>query len=368
MRTTIPFGDPRAVKKWSASLFVETLAKSYFERKFISTSQNCVVQRLTDLESGPGDTVSFDLSVQLRGKPTYGDDRVEGKEENLKFYTDEVFIDQMRHPVSAGGRMTRKRTAHDLRKTARDRLSDYWAKFMDEMLFIYLSGARGINEDFIETTDWTGHADNPIQAPDANHVLYGGSATSAATITSADTMERALIENAVVKARMMRALNPNLANMLPVMVGGEAHYVTCMSTFSEHDLRTSSDTGGWLEIQKAAAAAEGRNNPIFKGGMGMINNVILHSHESVIRFNNYGAGGNLAASRAIFMGRQAGVVAYGTKGGMRFDWQEDTKDYGNEPTVAAGTIIGVKKTRFNTSDFGIIALDTYATDPNGGGT
>lgn len=368
MRTTIPFGDPKAVKKWSASLFVETLAKSYFERKFIGTSQNAIIQRLTDLESGPGDTIDFDLSVQLRGKPTSGDNRVEGKEENLKFYSDQVMIDQLRHAVSAGGRMTRKRTAHDLRKTARDRLSDYWAKFMDELLFIYLSGARGINEDFIEDTAYTGHADNPLQAPDTGHVLYGGAATSYATITSDDTFDRALVERAVVKARMMRALNPKLANMLPSMIGGEGHYVTVMSTFSEHDLRISSDTTGWLEIQKAAAAHEGRNNPLFKGGLGLINNVILHSHESVIRFNNAGAGSNVDASRALFMGRQAGVIAYGTKGGMRFDWQEDTKDYGNEPSVAAGTIIGIKKTRFNGNDFGVVALDTAATDPNGAGT
>ena len=364
MRTTIPFGSPLAVKKWSASLFVETLAKSYFERKFISTSQNSIIQRLTDLEAGPGDTIDYDLSIQLRGKPTYGDVRLEGKEENLKFYSDEVNIDQMRHSVSAGGRMTRKRTAHDLRKTARDRLSDYWAAFMDQLLFIYLAGSRGINEDFIEDTAFTGTADNAFTAPDANHVIYGGSATSFATITSSDTFNRSIIENAVVAARMMRALNPTLANMLPVTVGGEAHYVTVMSTFAEHDLRIGSDANGWMEIQKAAAAHEGRNNPIFKGGLGLINNVILHSHEAVIRFNNAGSGTNLPASRALFMGRQAGVVAYGTKGGMRFDWQEDTKDYGNEPAVAAGTIIGVKKTTFNGSDFGVIALDTYAANPN----
>lgn len=364
MRTTIPFGDPRAVKKWSASLFVETMAKSYFERRFISTGANAVIQRLTDLESSPGDTIDYDLSVQLRGQPSFGDDRIEGQEENLKFYSDQVSIDQVRHPVSAGGRMTQKRTAHDLRKTARDRLSDYWAAFIDQMIFMYLSGARGINQDFIMDTTWTGMANNAFTPPDANHVIYGGSSTSKTTVTTADVFDRAIVERAVVKATMMRALDPTLANMLPVMVNGENHHVCVMSKFQEHDLRNSTDTDGWLEINKALATAEGRKNAIFRGGMGMINDVVLHSHSSVIRFSDYGAGANVAAARALFMGRQAGVVAYGTKGGLRFDWQEDTKDYGNEPTVAAGTIIGVKKTTFNGSDFGVIALDTAAADPN----
>lgn len=115
---------------------------------------------------------------------------------------------------------------------------------------------------------------------------------------------------------------------------------------------------------KAAAAAEGRSNPLFKGALGMIKNVILHSHESVIRFSDYGAGVNLPASRALFLGRQAGVIAFGSKNGLRFTWTEDMEDRGNEPVIGAGIIVGVKKTRFNDKDFGVQAIDTYAIDPN----
>jgi N4-gp56 family major capsid protein len=136
-----------------------------------------------------------------------------------------------------------------------------------------------------------------------------------------------------------------------------------MSPFQEFQLRTQ-DAAGWLEIQKAAAAAEGRNNPIFKGGLGMIGNTILHSHRNVIRFSDYGAGANLPAARALFMGRQAAVIAYGSKGGLRYTWKEEMEDYDNEPTVASGFIGGVKKTQFNGKDFGVISIDTYAKDPN----
>lgn len=366
MRTVVPFGDAKAQKKWSGKLFIDTNKKSYWARKFVGESENAVIQRLTDLESGPGDRVSFDLSVQLRQKPVYGDNRAEGKEEQLKFFTDEVVIDQLRHPVSAGGRMTRKRTAHDLRNVAKERLSDYWAQFIDEMNFIYLSGARGINEDFIEDTTWAGHANNSIQAPDTAHLIYGGNATAKNNVDSADVMSKATIERFATKTKMMRATDPTTANMLPVMVEGEPHYVVLMSPFQTHSLRTA-DTSGWIDIQKAAAAAEGRNNPLFKGGLGMIAKCVLHEHESVIRFSDYGAAGPpgvLPAARALGLGRQAGVVAHGTAGGLRFTWKEENRDYGNEPTVIAGTIIGVKKTRFNSKDFGVCAIDTYAIDPN----
>lgn len=362
-QTIIPFGDVKAQKKWSANLSVDTLAKSYFSKKFIGKGDNNIIEQKTELESDKGEKISFDLSVQLRGTPTQGDDRVKGKEENLKFYTDEVIIDQTRKSVSAGGRMTRKRTAHDMRVVAKNRLGDYWSKYLDELMFIYLSGSRGMNEDFIEPESFTGHAGNPLQAPDNQHIVFGGDAASKATLDANDKLDRDVIEKVVTLAKMMRATDPDTANMVPVTVEGEDRYVLCMSPFQEHDLRTSTGATGWLELQKAAASAEGNKNKIFKGGLGMINNVILHCHESTIRFTDYGAGSNVHAARALFMGRQAGVLAYGTTKGQRFMWKEEMEDYDNEPTVVAGTIVGLKKTRFRNKDFGVMSIDTAARKP-----
>lgn len=369
--TVVAFGDPKAQKKWGTTLFLDTVKKSYFERKFIGESENSVIQRLTDLEQDAGDTISFDLSVQLRNKPTYGDARLEGKEENLKFYSDEVYIDQIRHAVSAGGKMSRKRTAHNLRTIGKERLSDYFAKLFDETIFIYLAGGRGINEDFYEDVTWTGHAGNAIEAPDAAHIVYGGDATAKNDLDSADKMTKNIIEKSEVKARMMRSTDPTTANMMPIMINGESHYVTVMTPFQSHDLRTA-DTTGWIEINKALITAEGKASPIFKGGLGMIKNVVLHDHESVIRFSDYGSGADQPAARALFMGRQAGVMAWGSaketrsaKGmASRYSWSEKTVDHGNEPIVAAGSIVGMKKSRFNDKDFGVISIDTYAKDPN----
>jgi N4-gp56 family major capsid protein len=66
------------------------------------------------------------------------------------------------------------------------------------------------------------------------------------------------------------------------------------------------------------------------------------------------------------MGRQAAVIAYGTAKNtqMRYDWKEEMADFGNEPKIASGFIAGIKKTRFNGKDFGVISIDTAAKDPN----
>jgi N4-gp56 family major capsid protein len=151
---------------------------------------------------------------------------------------------------------------------------------------------------------------------------------------------------------------------VPISNGSEDQYVFLMNPDQAYKLRTGTGAGDWLDIQKAATTNEGRDNPIFKGGLGMIGGAVLHKHRNVIRFTDYGAGGNVAAARALLLGRQAGVVAYGTQGGMRYSWDESTKDHGNEPVVASGFIGGIKKTQFNSMDFGVISVDTAAANPN----
>ena len=362
-QTVIPFGDPRANKRWSNILAVESLSKAYFTKKFSGTNENSIIHQKTEVQSDAGDAINFDLSVQLKGRPTQGDNRIKGREENLRFFSDEVRIDQLRHSVSAGGRMTRKRTAHDLRKIAKDRLSDYWAEYMDQITFIYLSGARGINQDFYEPTDYTGFANNALQTPDTQHLMFGGAGTSKATIVAGDVMTRNLVEKITTNVGMIRALNPDAANMVPVQMEGEARYVLLMGLWQEYSMRIDVTATGWVQLQRDAAGAEGNDSRLFKGSLGMINNVILHSHKGAIRFSDYGAGANLPATRALFMARQAGVVAYGTPGGDRFNWKEEMDDYDNEPVVVAGTIFGIKKTRFNNLDFGVVSVDTSSPVP-----
>jgi N4-gp56 family major capsid protein len=152
----------------------------------------------------------------------------------------------------------------------------------------------------------------------------------------------------------------------PIRINGENRYVLVMHSFQEHALRNSGvSTGTWLDIQKAAAAAQGQGNPIFTGSLGMHRGVILHSHQSVICFNNAGADGKQPAARALFLGAQTMVEAYGSPGsGLRYDWNEETEDRGNQIVIGSSTVFGVKKTRYNNRDFSGIALDTYAVDPN----
>ena len=364
-QTIIGVGDAKAVKKYSAFLAVDTPRKSYWNRKLSSgkPGSSTPVTILPELENDSGEYVSFDLNMQLSMKPVEGDDVLEGKEEKLSFYTDGLYIDQMRGGVNTGGRMSRKRTIHDLRKIARARQSDWWARVFDELHFIYASGARGINSDFIFGTSYTGFAGNSLAAPDSSHIQYANGKTKATIVAADDKMDLAEVDKLVATADMMGGGTQGTPQIQPIKLNGENHYVLIMNPWQEYDMRTSSATGQWLDIQKALATSEGRKSPICQGGLGMYNNVILHKHKAVIRFSDYGAGspGTVNAARALFLGEQALAFAWGQPGaGMRFQWHEETRDNGNVVIISTHTIFGIKKVVFNGLDYGVIALDTAA--------
>ncbi len=366
MRTIIGLNDAKAVKRYSGSLAIDVARLAYFEKKFMGMGDmsSMPIQQLDALSNDAGEQITYDLNLQLRMQPIEGDNVLEGNEEDLKFYTDNVYIDQARGGVNTGGRMTRKRTLYNLRQISKKRQAEWWGRLFDELFFMYLSGARGVATDYTYPTSYTGFANNPLTAPDAAHILYSGVATSKASLVASDKMALGTIERLVTRATMMGGGVQAVPQIQPIMIDGEEHYVLLMTPFDAYNLRITATTGGWLDIQKAAAAAEGRNNPIFKGGLGMYSNVVLHQHKSVIRFSDYGAGANVTASRSLFLGSQAAVVAFGSPGtGLRFDWNEESRDNGNQVVIATSSIFGIKKCTFNGLDFGVISVDSAAADP-----
>lgn len=363
METNIPAGSPQAVQRWSAMLAIQVVRNSYFQ-KFTSTKENSIVQEIVDLKSGAGDRIKFDLSLSLRGTPISGDNKAEGKGKKLEFLQNEIVVDQARFPVDIGGRMTNKRTLHNLRDVGKNRGAEWAANWIDDLMFVYASGdvgAGGINETSDVDGAW---GENPITAPTERHIVYAGPGKTKSALTAADVMEVDVIDRAVNRAKMMRARNSEAVAMQPVKVDGQDHYVAVINPDQYYDMRSGTGPNSWLELQKHAGPRD-MKNPIFSGSKGMINGTIIHEHERIRRFDDYGAGGNVSAARALFLGRQALLVAYGTTdgGASRMFWKEETSDFGNALEVACGCIFGVKKGRYGDNDVGVIAMDTASKDP-----
>jgi len=106
-QTIIGLNDAKAVKRYSGLLAVDVAKQGYWSRKFMGTgpAANAPVHQLLELANDAGEQITYDLSMQLAMQPIEGDSVLEGKEEELKFYSDSVYIDQMRGGVNSGGRI-----------------------------------------------------------------------------------------------------------------------------------------------------------------------------------------------------------------------------------------------------------------------
>lgn len=340
----------------------EMVIGHYAERQnlfsdLMGTGPDAIIQKVTDLEKAKGDTVKLHIFGKLATYGKEGDAALETNEEALAPYSDTIKIDQYRHAVKLDGKMTEQRSAVNLRTEAGVQLGTYARDLFTEMLTCNLSGARGVRTGLILPTSWTGFAGNALITPDSAHQLIAGAGTKAG-LTTADKMSTALLDKAKVKIQLL--MNAGVP-MRPATVKGKKYFVVILTPEQMYDLRQDTN---WINAQKDANVRS-EDNPIFSGAEGVWNGFIIRVNDAGVLFNDYGAGANVNAARAVILGAQAAGVAFGNSGsksGNNFKYIEKVDfDYFNQNGFAIASIFGIKKLQFNSKDNGVFTLDTAYT-------
>lgn len=252
--------------------------------------------------------------------------------------------------------MSQQRVPFSIRDEALSGLRDWWTDRLDSWGFNQLCGYTP--QTIVQYTGLQATI-APDAAVSTGHYINGHATTSVtdADITSSDTFTLTLIDRAIERAR---TLTPAIR---PVKVDGKDFWVTFLHPYQVTDMRTSTSTGQWLDIQKAAmTGGEIDDNPIFDGSLGVYNGAIIHSDVRVTQ-------GAAAASstvpittvrRALFAGAQAAMMGFGRDNAPeKFTWVEELFDYENQLGVSCGLIGGLKKTRFNSLDFATVVMSSY---------
>jgi len=339
--------DAETVKLWSKRLAHEVVKDSFFG-KFMGEGSENMIQFMPETNKSAGDRVTTVLRMLANGAGVQGDSTLEGNEESIVTYTDNLLINQLRHAVRTGGKMTEQRVPFSVREESYKALKDWWIDRNDTAMFNHLCG-------YVPQTDTRYTGNNAIVTADTSHIIRAGSQGSDASLATANVFNITLLDSAVEKAD---TLSPGIR---PIMVGGEKKFVCFLHPYQVYDLRTSTTTGQWLDIQKAAMnGGKVSGNPIYTGALGEYNGVILHKANRLPQ----GVNGTSAVSntrRAVFCGAQAAAVAFGRDHGPeKFFWTEELFDYKNQLGVSAGLIYGIKKCQYNSTDFGTIVISTYA--------
>jgi N4-gp56 family major capsid protein len=346
--------SPHAVKVWARKTFTDAV-KATLYGKLTGTSDRACVQVKTELK-GEGDRVRFALRSLPKGFGVEEDETLEGFEEGLDFRHFDLNLGEKRHAIKVDLNLSAQRTIFDVRAEAKDALQEWLEEYMDTTFFEYMGGAGfGVGGASLYHKQPLGQ--NVINAPSANRIVYPGAITSPAGFSANDTMTLALLDK--VSERIKRA-EPH---MRKASMGGKQGYVVILSPEQVTSMRTNTNAGQWLDIQKALVmGGAGESAPLFSEALGKYRDFILVESTRVPRFFNYG-GGSVQAHRAIVLGAQACVVAHGkgTNSMGRLELAERTFDYGKRYGVAATLIWGMQKSRFNgQSDFASFVIDTAA--------
>src|SRR5213595_1934569 len=218
--TNYGVNHPLAVKVWSRKLIHEALKETWFNR-FVGSDSNSVVQMKNDLEKGPGDRIRVGLRMLLNGDGVLGDNTLEGSEESLTTYYDDLLIDQLRHAVRSRGKMSEQRVPFSVREEARLGLTDWWSDRLDTMFFNQLTGNTNVSD-----LRYTGM--NATVAPTS--VIYGNSdvCSTAASLSASTTFALSLhdFDRAVALAKTRSPM------IRPIKQGGDSYYVAFLHPFA----------------------------------------------------------------------------------------------------------------------------------------
>lgn len=349
--TDFPAGHPLAVKLWESRIMREALQET-MAMKFMGTSSNNMIQVFDQTEKGAGDRVRIPLRYQLEGNGVGEDEALEGNEESLVTAYDDLLINEIAHATRNKTTMAQQRVPWSIRREGASALRDWYADRFDTWFANQLAGNTG-QTNVLFTGQQTPTA--PTSATGNRRILYAPASTgteehgSEASLSTTNTFNLAAIDKAVTIARTSNPL------IRPIKAGSQEYYMCFMHDYQIEDMRTNTNTGQWLDIQKAAmSGGEVEDNPIFTGALGVYNGVVLHRWARLPVSPN-----NSNVYRAVFAGAQAAALAFGKGYGDKAKYVEDSFDYGRQFGQSVQMIAGCKKTVFNSIDFATIVIATY---------
>ncbi len=409
--TYIPPGSKLAVRKYSAALYLQQQRRTTFVkinsapapkegvvaaalRGKYQAPNGMPISTITDLASGPGDVVQYDIMGLLRGKPVMGDQRLSGRMMNLRFTTSELKIDQTRGGVDPGGVMTKKRTIYDLRMLAMANLERWNTNLVDNRMLVHLAGGRGTQIGGEWTSiplesdpDFAKIMINPVLPPTYNRRFVvgnpnGGLSGSISTLDAADKLTMAAIE--AVRYAIDTDPTPlqgirGDSDEMTMDDDDENLYVLYCSPAGYAQFRASVSNGDTFNQLLAAAVTRSNmwKHPVFRLGDLLYQNIIIRRRPKIITFasganvREYASDGvtinNTAApiafDRAILLGAQAAVYAQGStrKSGLPVSWHEETTDHDARTEISTAMVDGMAKVRFDLdgvlTDFGVATID-----------
>lgn len=403
----VPIGSPLAAKVYGAAVFAGVQTEPGFmnllsggapdlsgamAKQKGQTSPDYPIVKVTDLSKTAGQDVSVDLFNIFTGKPVMGDKRLAGRGMSTTTSSMDVRIDQSRGMADNGGKMTQKRTRHNLRQVIQTGLTQWAGRLEDQRCLVHLAGARGSqatadwNVPLASDPDFASIMVNTVKPPTKNRYFCANDATDPSNIGTNDWLSLRDVE------RVAAIMKESEAPLQAVKIKGDQYawnnplYVLFVTERQWAYLKRSTLTNNAYKeaLTNAVKRFEGQKHPLFMGDSLMWSGILIKPmNRYAIRFAagdnvlvaqtaNDDTGTAVAAAqptdRAILLGAQALIKSYGNEGTSDYfyNWNEELVDHGNAVEVSLAMMEGSAKTRFTINgtltDHGVAVIDSYAPD------
>jgi N4-gp56 family major capsid protein len=352
---------------WSKELMDDVMLDVKGALQFVGEGANNVVQVSRELAKRKGDTETFGLVTRLSGDGVTGDDELEGNEEAMSSYAEQVAIDQIRHAVRLKGKLDNQKVLYNQIEKARENLRIWLKEFKCNQIMMKLAGVTNttltnVNGRVVGTRAlWS---NTPDYIPDADEAAGVGNRYLCIEVTGTDGLADADIMTLDFVTKLKTKAKLTEPKIQPLEIDGQPYYVHYLHPLQVRDLKLSSD---WKTANQNARERSARN-PVFTGVLGEWDGVLLVESEFVPWLDISVAGNSFRgaatgtdctadAARSLFCGRQAALMAEASNPEAL---TVERFDYGNKDGVAISFIGGIQKAMFNSKEFGVIAGDTGA--------
>lgn len=359
--TSFATNDAMAVKLFSME--TEAAVRDTLDiAKLMGEDDDSIIQIKTDFSKTKvkGDQITYVLRVRAGGKGFTEGQTAWGNARALTFYSDSLLINELGQTVGVKSENTidAQRVPMNLRNEAKAALVEWWRDRKAVTFFNHVCGFTPANTES-DTSGSVFCGFNTVTAHTSTRRIWAGTATNDQGLTSSDTFSASLID----KAKELAGTGDQMVR--PVPVGGQKKYVMYLDPAQVTSLRTNATSGGWQDITKFAySGLNPSDHPIYTGALGEWNGVILRQSQDVTQGVNSSSGAAITTvRRAVLLGAQAAVCGYGGAnkyGPMKYRWSEELFDHDRQMEMGAWSIWGLKKTVYNSVDYGTITVSTYA--------
>lgn len=362
---------------WVEKFLSEYVRESGF-LPYMGKSEDSIFQYRSELLEESGKTINIPCIGSLKGSGVTGSQVLDGQEEELANFNDQVTVDWLRNAVRVP-KSTQYLTEINLMNAARSGLRTWDAEKLRDALIqalgsIIIPGANtNLPDSPVSYAAATAAQRNTFLTLNGDRVLFGVLRSNASSNvwatalgnvdSAADKMSTAIGSLAKRMARTTGPANVSFPNNLRIRpfktADGKEYFVLFCATNSFRDLKNDAAI---LSANRDARAREGNamdKNPLFQDGDQIYDGVIYREIPELDQLKILAGGAaGIDVDQNFLCGSQTVGIGWGQQPKIVTDY---IKDYGFRPGVGIEELRGQKKLSYQGAQYGCVTVLTAST-------